>query len=104
MPNKPEQQNLKINISPEVSKGVYSNFVVVSHGPTEIVIDFAQLLPGIDGAAVRERVLMSPVHAKRMAAALADNLHKYEHQFGPIEEPKVQPAGDTVPYDILGKA
>ncbi|MBR1784256.1 MAG: DUF3467 domain-containing protein [Bacteroidales bacterium] len=104
MPNKPEQQNLKINISPEVSKGVYSNFVVVSHGPTEIVIDFAQLLPGIDGAAVRERVLMSPVHAKRMAAALADNLRKYEQQFGPIEEPKMQPSGDTVPYDILGKA
>lgn len=98
---KEQQQNLKLNISPEVSKGTYSNLVVVSHNPTEIILDFAQMLPGVDGAAVRERIIMNPVHAKRLVAALNDNLKKYEQQFGPI----VQPTADgTVPYDILGKA
>lgn len=104
MANKPEQQNLKINLGAEVAQGTYSNLVIVSHGPTEIVLDFAQMLPGTDGAVVRQRVLMNPVHAKRMLAALSDNLRKYEQQFGTIEEPKAQPIGDTVPYDILGKA
>lgn len=104
MPTKPEQQNLKINLSADVAQGTYSNLVIVSHGPTEMVLDFAQMLPGTDGAVVRQRVIMNPVHAKQMLAALNDNLHKYEQQFGPIAEPKAAPQGDTVPYDILGKA
>lgn len=101
MANQKEQNNIKLNINPEVAKGTYSNLVVVSHNPTEILLDFAQMLPGIEGAMVRERVIMNPVHAKRLLAALNDNLKKYEQQFGHIVEPT--PDG-TVPYDILGKA
>ena len=98
---KEQQQNLKLNISPDIAKGNYSNLVVVSHNPTEIILDFAQLLPGLDGAMVRERIIMNPIHAKRLLAALADNMKKYEQQFGTITEPT---ADGTVPYDILGKA
>lgn len=96
-----KEQNLKLNISPEVAQGTYSNLVVISHNPTEIIFDFAQMLPGVDGAAVRQRIIMNPVHAKRTLAALNDNLKKYEQQFGPITEPTVD---GTVPYDIIGKA
>ena len=78
MANQKEQNNLKLNIHPDVAKGTYANLVVVSHTPAEIVLDF-----------------------KRLLAALNDNLKKYEQQFGPIVEPT--PDG-TVPYDILGKA
>jgi len=98
---KDQQQNLKLNINPEVAKGTYSNLVVVSHNPSEIILDFAQMLPGIEGATVRERVIMNPVHAKRLLAALNDNIKKYEKQFGTITEPTTD---GTVPYDILGKA
>ncbi len=105
MANQKEQkQNLKLNITPEVSEGTYSNLVVISHNPTEIILDFAQMLPGIDGATVRQRVIMNPVHAKRTLAALNDNIKKYEQQFGTIEEPRMPMQGDTVPYDIIGKA
>lgn len=96
-----KEQNLKLNINPDVAKGTYSNLVVVSHNPSEIVLDFAQMLPGIEGAMVRERIIMSPNHAKRLLAALNDNLKKYEQQYGTIVEPA---ADGTVPYDILGKA
>ena len=101
---KEQQQNLKLNINPDVAKGTYSNLVVVSHNPTEIILDFAQMLPGIDGATVRQRIIMNPVHAKRTLAALTDNIKKYEQQFGTIEEPRPALQGDTVPYDIIGKA
>jgi hypothetical protein len=101
MANQKEQNNLKLNIHPDVAKGTYSNLVVVSHTPSEIVLDFAQMLPGLEGATVRERVIMNPIHAKRLLAALNDNLKKYEQQFGTIIEPT---ADGTVPYDILGKA
>ena len=96
-----KEQNLKLNINPEVAKGTYSNLVVVSHNPSEIVLYFAQMLPGLEGATVRERVIMSPIHAKRLLMALNDNIKKYEQQFGAIVEPT---ADGTVPYDILGKA
>lgn len=103
MANQKEQQNnLKLNIAPDVAQGTYSNLVVISHNPTEIIMDFAQMLPGVDGAAVRQRIIMNPIHAKRTLAALSDNIKKYEQQFGPIEEPRM--GGDTVPYDIIGKA
>lgn len=102
MADNKQQQNLKLNITAEVAQGTYSNLVVISHNPTEMVFDFAQMLPGVEGAAIRQRILMNPVHAKRMLAALNDNIRKYEQQFGAIAEPR--PAGDTVPYDILGKA
>lgn len=104
MANQKEQQNLKLNITPEVAEGTYSNLVVISHNPTEIILDFAQMLPGIEGASVRKRIIMNPIHAKRTLAALNDNIKKYEQQFGTIEEPRVPMQGDTVPYDIIGKA
>ena len=102
--NKEQQQNLKLNITPEVAQGTYSNLVVISHTPAEVVLDFAQMLPGSsDGATVRHRIIMNPIHAKRTLAALSDNIRKYEQQFGTIEEPRAA-MGYTVPYDILGKA
>ena len=105
MANQKEQpkQNLKLNIAPDVAEGTYSNLVVVSHTPAEVVLDFAQMLPGTEGATIRQRIIMNPIHAKRTLAALNDNIRKYEQQFGTIEEPRAA-MGDTVPYDILGKA
>lgn len=101
---KEQQQNLKLSISPEVAEGTYSNLVVISHNPTEMILDFAQMLPGLEGASVRQRIIMNPIHAKRTLAALTDNIKKYEQQFGAIEEPRMPMQGDTVPYDIIGKA
>jgi len=101
--NKEPQKNLKLNITPDVAEGTYSNMVVISHTPTEVVMDFAQILPGAEGATIRQRIIMNPIHAKRTLAALNDNIRKYEQQFGTIEEPHAA-MGDTVPYDILGKA
>lgn len=102
--NKEQQQNLKLNITPDVAQGTYSNLVIISHTPAEVVMDFAQMLPGGDGAQVRQRIIMNPIHAKRTLAALSDNIRKYEQQFGTIEEPRTAAPDGTVPYDILGKA
>ena len=102
--NNPQQQNLKLDMAPEVAQGTYSNLAIISHSPTEMILDFAQMLPGTPNANVRTRVIMNPIHAKRLLNALADNIQKYEHNFGPIEEPKVPINADIVPYDILGKA
>lgn len=105
MANNSNKQDLKLNIEPDVAKGIYSNLAIISHTPAEMVLDFAQMLPGSNDAHIRSRVIMNPIHAKRLLNALADNIQKYERNFGTITEPRTPaPEGDTVPYDILGKA
>lgn len=102
--NNPAVKDLKLDISPDVAKGTYSNLAIISHSPSEIILDFAQMLPGNPNAQVRSRVIMNPIHAKRLLSALADNIKKYEQNFGTIVEPQAPFNADTVPYDILGKA
>lgn len=102
--NTPNQQDLKLDVSSEVANGTYSNLAIISHSPSEIILDFAQMLPGTPNATVRSRVIMNPIHAKRLLAALNDNLQKYENNFGTIVDPQQTRNTDTVPYDILGKA
>jgi Protein of unknown function (DUF3467) len=82
MPNQPQQ--IQVKITDDVLKGVYANMAQIAHTREEFVIDFLNLMPpqGI----VSSRVYLSPAHTKRLAAALADNIKKYEEQFGKIDE------------------
>ena len=99
-----KKQELSLDFSPEVLKGTYSNLVVISHSPSEFVIDFAQAMPGTKNPTVRQRIVMAPMHAKRFLMALQDNINRFEKTFGSIGEPQMPGMGDTVPYDIIGKA
>lgn len=102
--NNASGKDLKLDIAPDVAKGTYSNLAIISHSPSEIVLDFAQMLPGTPNAQVRSRLIMNPIHAKRLLTALADNIQRYEQNFGTIVDPSSPMNADTVPYDILGKA
>ena len=61
----------------------------------EIYFDFAELLPG-GTAKVQTRVVMSPLGAKLLLRALAENLNRYETSFGEIHIP-----GDTSLAEFL---
>lgn len=78
---------MSIELKPEVAAGTYSNLAIISHSHSEFVMDFAAMLPGMPKAQVLNRVVMTPEHAKRLLAALNDNIMKYEQQFGRIELP-----------------
>lgn len=80
-----EKKGLGLDISAEVAKGSYSNLAIISHSPSEFVIDFASMLPGMPKAQVTNRIIMDPEHAKRLLNALMDNVTKYEAQFGLIQ-------------------
>lgn len=78
------QQQLNIELPEELSEGVYSNLAIISHSPQEFVIDFIRVMPGVPKAKVKSRIVVTPEHAKRLMKALADNVKKYEQQFGTI--------------------
>lgn len=84
------KNQISIELKPEVAAGSYSNLAIISHSHSEFVIDFAAMLPGLPKAQVTSRIVMAPEHAKRLLAALNDNINKFESQFGRIEIPGQQ--------------
>lgn len=82
------EQNINVKINDEVLKGSYANMMMVSHTKEEFILDFLNIFPAQKQGVVTARVITSPGHLKRLAAAIAENLSKYESQFGKIEEAK----------------
>ncbi|MEZ4591229.1 MAG: DUF3467 domain-containing protein [Chloroflexota bacterium] len=82
----PGQKRIAIDIPKEIT-AVYANLAFISHTPGEMVLDFAQMLPRMPRGRVLSRVIMSPMHAKMLQNALAQNIANYERQFGEIRLP-----------------
>lgn len=94
----PQQQQTpgpRIEI-PEGLKPLYTNLARISHSPADIVIDFAQLLPGEGKANVQARILMTPLSAKLLLRALTENLSRYEAAFGEINVPHGSTLADNL--------
>ena len=83
MANQKDNQ-LQIDIAPDVARGVYSNFAIISHSRAEFIIDLASSLPGSPKAQVVSRVVLAPEHAKRLLLALQENVMRYEKEHGQI--------------------
>jgi len=67
---------------------IYSNFALITNSPSEIVVDFAQIMPQVPQARVRARIIMTPLNAKLVLRALTDHLARYEAHFGEIPVPE----------------
>lgn len=92
-PSGPQLPPLEVPPGLEVE---YVNLVRIAHSPSELIFDFAHLMPGTSPAQVRSRIVMSPLGAKLFYRALAENLAKFEASFGEINIP-----GDSTLADHL---
>ncbi len=95
-PNHPVQPHAPAIDVPLDIEAVYVNLVRIAHSPSELVFDFAHLLPGISPARVRTRVVMSPLGAKLLYRALGENLARFEASYGEITIPGVASLADTL--------
>lgn len=82
--NDPNQKPLEIELSDAEANGTYSNLAMITHSPSEFVLDFIAVMPGVPKARVVKRLILTPDHAKRLMVALQDNVRKYEEQFSKI--------------------
>lgn len=82
-PTQPQQNQLQIKADDKILQGVYSNAMQVQHSKEEFVLDFMNVFP--PAGTLNARVIVSPGHLKRMIAALAENLSKYEASFGKVD-------------------
>ncbi len=78
---------LNIELSDEVAEGEYANLVMIAHSSEEFILDFIRVVPGVSKAKVKNRIIVTPPHAKRLLAALADNIKRYEAANGAIPTP-----------------
>lgn len=76
---------LEFELSPEVAQGHYSNLAIIAHSASEFVLDFAAMLPGLQKAKVKSRIVTTPEHAKKLLLSLQENVARYERNFGQID-------------------
>jgi hypothetical protein len=76
-------KSLTIKAEDDVAKGRFCNLAQVGSSPEAFVLDFA-FVQGNTGWLLA-RMLLSPQHAKRFSAVLAETIAKYEEHFGTID-------------------
>lgn len=84
--NQPQEQQLNIELTEDMTDGVYANLAIITHSFAEFVLDFVSVMPNVPKAKVKSRVVMTPQHAKRLMSALVENVKRYEAQHGPIKD------------------
>lgn len=77
-----KQQQIQVMTGDEMSRGRYSNNMVVSHTAEEFIIDW--MLNSPSGTHLISRIVVSPGHLRRIIDALSDNLSRYEKNYGQV--------------------
>jgi len=78
-----------VEMSKEMAKGVYANWMRVGHTKEEFCFDFATVYGG--HGIVTARVFVTPSLLKRMVGVLEKNLKKYEVELGIKVKEGVEP-------------
>ncbi|MBN1976311.1 MAG: DUF3467 domain-containing protein [Anaerolineae bacterium] len=98
MKTPPHPQQINIEVPPHL-EATYANLAVITHTASEVIVDFARVLPNTPKAKVYSRIITTPMHANLLLRALNDNLNKYEEQFGEIKLPA---GGDALAQQFFG--
>jgi hypothetical protein len=83
---KPPQRQIQIELPADLD-ATYANFVLITHSPSEMIMDFARALPNVPKTRVYARIIMTPMNAKLLHKALGENLSKFEDKYGEIKAP-----------------
>ena len=105
MQNQPSdsENQLNIELPEDVAGGIYANLAIIAHSPSEFVLDFVNVMPGMPKGTVRSRIIMTPEHTKRLLSALRENIARYEHSFGEIKNPQSEGSeGNAFPFPFGG--
>jgi len=95
---------INIELTEEVAQGTYSNLAIINHSVSEFVIDFVTIMPGVQKAKVRARVILTPQHAKKFLRALQENIRRFEEVHGTIKEYGGSSHGTPISFGPQGEA
>src|SRR5690349_15489232 len=97
MSDHPSQQSnpLQAKVPEHLAIGSYATAMLALHSREEFVLDFIAAFAS--PSRVVARVILSPGHVKRLAAAVKENIEKYEKTCGPLPEPAKSEAVKPMP-------
>lgn len=84
--DQPTPAPFTFEMTADMERGAYANLGLISYRDTEFTLDFFYMQPQLPKAKGAARVVTSALHAKRLLAALADNVAKYEAAYGEIRD------------------
>lgn len=88
-PTAQQSQQIQVSTADEMSRGRFSNNLLIVHNQEEFILDW--MLNSPSGMHLVSRVVLTPGHMKRVIAALAENLRRYEQMFGQLGTPEGTP-------------
>jgi len=94
---RPVPGQVQIKADEKELQGQYSNLVMLHHNLEEFTLNFVYIFPNGAQGKLLSSMIVSPGHAKRIMRALAENISRYESQFGPIKE---APEGGAPPPNV----
>lgn len=100
MSNADQPSQINIEISEEVAEGTYINLAIITHSHAEFVVDFVNVMPGTPKSKVKNRIILTPFHAKRLMKAMVDNVQKFENANGVIQDIETV----EIPFNFGGPA
>ena len=89
----PQPGQMQIKADEKELQGLYSNLMMIHHNVEEFTLNFVYIFPNGAQGKLLSSMIVSPGHAKRIMRALAENISRYEAQFGTIKE---APEGSNV--------
>ena len=98
-----QTRKLSVEVGEKEGEGIYSNFVLITHNPSEFLLDFARVMPGVPKAKVYARILMNPQHVKSLEKVLSENIKKYESRFGKITVQGQEEEERNIGFQLGGK-
>ena len=98
MSNNNQENQINIEISEEVAEGTYANLAIITHSQAEFVVDFVNVMPGTPKSRVKNRIILTPFHAKRFMKAMIDNVKKFESANGIIQDMEAV----EIPFNFSG--
>lgn len=88
---------MEIKIADNIPGAEYTNMMQVNHTQEEFMMMFANVV-GASGRVVG-KIITGPGHMKRIVAALADNIKKYEERFGVIKAADAPQTGTGLGFE-----
>jgi hypothetical protein len=84
--SEPAKGQVQIKADEKELLGQYANLVMVHHNAEEFTLNFIYVFPTVPQGKLLASLIVNPAHAKRLSRALAENVARYEAQFGTLPE------------------
>ncbi len=98
--NNQNTNQINIEITEEIAEGNYINLAIITHSHAEFVFDFVNVMPGAPKSKVKNRIIMTPFHAKRFMKAIVENMQKFENTNGTVQDLEAV----EIPFNFGGPA